>query len=267
MKVFAVANQKGGVGKTTTTISLASLACARGGRQLLVDLDPHGSLTSYLGHDPETSEGGVYALFEAARAGAEPSAIQRVVPTGIDRLDLLPASTALATLERRLGSLSGMGRVVEGAVKSLARDYENVWIDCPPMLGILMINALCVCDRLLIPVQTEYLALKGLERMMASLKLVENSRGTTVPYTIVPTLFDRRTRASVDSLSALERRHGDHLAPEPIPIDTQFRMASEQGLPLPDTRPGARGVVAYRSLLEELLPQSTFAGQVGEGVA
>lgn len=252
MTIVAVANQKGGVGKTTTTITLAALAAADGGRELMVDLDPQGSLTSYLGHDPEAGATAVYALFEAARAGAELSASELVIETGVGGIDLMPATTLLATLERRLGSLAGMGRVIARALAPLAGVYRHIWIDCPPMLGILMVNALAACNRLLIPVQTEFLALKGLERMLASLQMIERSRGAPLPYTIVPTMYDRRTRASIDSLAALQRRYGDRLSPEPVPIDTQFRTASEQGLPLPTIRRDARGVGAYRELLASL---------------
>lgn len=261
MSVVAIANQKGGVGKTTTTISLAALAAADGERQLVVDLDPQASLTTYLGHDPEAGATGIHALFEAARAGAEPSAADVLVETGVGGIDLIPATTLLATLERRLGSLAGMGRVVGRSLAPLSGRYGHIWIDCPPALGILMVNALAACDRLLIPVQTEFLALKGLERMLASLEMIQRSRGVPLPYTIVPTMYDRRTRASIDSLEALQRRYGEHLSPQPIPIDTQFRMASEQGLPLPDVRREARGVVAYRELLAQLFTDTAMASE------
>jgi chromosome partitioning protein len=116
-----------------------------------------------------------------------------------------------------------------------------------------MINALAVCEQLVIPVQTEFLALKGLERMLASLAMVERSRGAPVPHRIVPTLFDRRTRASLDALDALHFQHRSRMTAEPIPVDTRFRAASEAGVPLSQLEPASRGAYGYRCLLADLL--------------
>ncbi len=255
MKVWAVANQKGGVGKTTTTTSLAGLLAQRGHSTLVVDLDPHGSLTSYFGFDPETIEPSAYDLFARAAQGSSDTIMLR--PTAVKNLSLLPASTALATLDRQLGARSGMGLVVRRALQALSGRFEYALIDCPPMLGVLMVNALAACDRLLVPVQTEYLALKGLERMVHTLEMIQRSRSQPLPYTIVPTLFDRRTRASVESLEELRQRYPAQIWSEAIPVDTQFRDASRQGLPLTVVHPWSRGSQAYRRLLDEvLLPEA-----------
>jgi chromosome partitioning protein len=264
MTTFVVANQKGGVGKTTTAVSLAGLAAEEGGRQLLVDLDPHGSLTSYLRCEAGAAEQGTYALLLSAAEGREPGTRAAIVETAVPGLDLLPAHPALATLERRFGAQPGMGRLLARVLDVVRHDYEQIWIDCPPVLGLLMINALAVCDTLVIPVQTEFLALKGLERMLASLSMVERSRGRPMPHLIVPTLFDQRTRASIDALDALHCHHRARLAEEPIPVDTLFRTASEAGVPLSRLRPAARGVLAYRRLYAQLqrleAPASARAG-------
>jgi chromosome partitioning protein len=252
MTTFVIANQKGGVGKTTTAISLAGIAAESGGRQLLVDLDPHGSLTSYLRCEAGVAERGSYALLAAVAEGRAPESRTGVVQTAVPELDLMPAHPALATLERRFGAQPGMGRLLARVLEVLRDDYEHIWIDCPPVLGLLMINALAVCDTLIIPVQTEFLALKGLERMLSSLSMVERSRGRPMPHLIVPTLFDQRTRASIDSLDALHCHYRARLAEEPIPVDTLFRSASEAGVPLSRLRPTARGVGPYRSLYAQL---------------
>ncbi len=253
MRVWASANQKGGVGKTTTVACLGGLLAESGRRTLLVDLDPHGSLTGYLGHDPEGGEGGVYALFQAAAEGRVGDAAAGVVATGADGLWLLPARTALATLDRQFGTREGMGLVIARALAGLTARFDFVLIDCPPMLGLLMVNALAACERVLVPVQTEYLALQGLDRMMRTLAMVTRARPQPLPALIVPTLFDRRTRASPESLRRLRARYPQQTWRSVIPVDTRFREATRAGLPPSAAYPQARGVQAYRELLADLL--------------
>ena len=240
MRIWAIANQKGGVGKTTTAVTLGGWLARTEHRVLLVDLDPHGSMTSYFGLDPENLELGVYSLFQraAAKQALEPkSAIHK---TAFDRIDLLPASTALATLDRQLGSQGGMGLVIARALREVEDSYDQVLIDCPPMLGVLMVNALAACGHLVVPVQTEFLALKGLERMVNSLNMIQRSRKIALPYTIVPTMFDRRTRAAIEALKQLRERYPDQVWDKVIPVDTLFREASKAGVPLSLRSPGAR---------------------------
>ena len=252
MKIWTVANQKGGVGKTTTTVSLGGLLASWGFRTLLLDIDPHGSLTSYFRYDPDAVENGVYSLFEGVMERRDVDPLGLVHPTGTEGLDLLPASVALATLDRKAGRQEGMGLVLQRALERLGPHYDYALIDCPPMLGVLLINALAACRQLIVPVQTEFLALKGLERMQHTLKMVLRARRTPLPWTIVPTMYDRRTRASVDSLRVLRENHRDHLWSGVIPIDTKFREASRAGLPPAIYDPRARGVRAYGALLEDL---------------
>ncbi len=252
MKVWAIANQKGGVGKTTTAVTLAGLLSQRGVRTLMVDLDPHGSLTTYFGYDPDSMEQSVYSLFQPGPEAA-PNPVELVRPTSFEGLDLLPASTALATLDRQLGTREGMGLILGRALKRLSSRYEHVFIDCPPVLGVLMINAMAASEYLLIPVQTEFLALKGLERMLRTLTMVLRARANPLPHLILPTMIDRRTRASLETLKTLKERYPAELWRSVIPVDTQFREASRQGAPLSYLNPQARGVLAYTTLLETLL--------------
>ena len=253
MKAWAVANQKGGVGKTTTAVTLAGLLAQQGHETLLVDLDPHGSMTAYFGYDPDSIEDGVYRLFEGGAAVGRDMPVPVLRQTRFDHLVLLPASTALATLDRQLGTRDGMGLVLARYLRRMSARFEYVLIDCPPVLGVLMVNALAACSHLVIPVQTEFLALKGLERMMHTLGMILKARKIDIPYTIVPALFDRRTRASVDSLRMLRETYPEHLWPDAIPVDTQFREASRLGGPITHLFPQARGTLAYGGLLDSLL--------------
>lgn len=256
MKVWAVANQKGGVGKTTSAVALAGLLADQGKRVLVVDLDPHGSMTSYFGHDPDHLTSSVYNLFQHQGRVPEGLAQALLLKTSHELVSLLPSSTALATLERQSAAQGGFGLVISRALSQLEGQFDFVVIDTPPLLGVSMINALAACEQLVVPVQTEFLALKGLERMVRTLGMVNRSRQRALPYTIVPTLFDRRTQASLSTLRKLRNEYPDQLWQAYIPIDTKLRDASLAGLVPSRLEANARGVLAYRALLRYLLVQS-----------
>lgn len=250
MRVLTIANQKGGVGKTTTTVALGGLAAEQGQRVLLLDLDPHGSLSSYFRQDPDTTELSVFTLFQRRKELTRASVTSLIQPTGFAHLDILPAATALATLERQSIGQDGMGLVLARALALVYDDYDWVFIDTPPLLGVLMINALAACQYLVIPVQTEFLALKGLERMVNTLTMLGKSRKKALPYTIVPAMFDRRTQASVSSLRTIRNTYSEHVWPGHVPVDTKFRDASKAGIPPHLFDGSTRGVEAYRSLFK-----------------
>ncbi|MFC3609554.1 ParA family protein [Stutzerimonas tarimensis] len=253
MRVWAVANQKGGVGKTTTSVALAGLLADAGKRVLMVDLDPHGSMTSYFGQDPDSLEHSVFDLFQ--HQGSVPDGLARelLVSTSHERLALLPSSTVLATLERQSPGQSGLGLVISRSLTQLWGEFDHAIIDSPPLLGVLMVNALAASQQLVIPVQTEFLALKGLERMVRTLQMINRSRKQALPYTIVPTLFDRRTQASMNALKLLRANYQEHLWPAFIPVDTRLRDASRAGLAPSHYDANSRAVLAYRALLKQLL--------------
>lgn len=252
MRVWSIANQKGGVGKTTSVVALGGLLAQQGYRVLLVDLDPHGSLTSYFKLDPDRVEHGMYQLFFENRCRNHDYIEQVIRPTSMNNAHLLPASTALATLERQVSGQEGMGLVLSRTLAQVWDDYDFALLDTPPILGVLMVNALAACQRLVIPTQTEHLALKGLERMVHTLQMVMRSQRRELPYLIVPTLFDRRTTASVTTLREMRKLYPDCLSPETIPVDTRLRDASQQGVFPHQIDPDGRGVRAYRHLMNLL---------------
>ncbi len=259
MLTWTIANQKGGVGKTTTTVALGGLCAEQGRRVLLLDLDPHGSLSSYFKHEPEQIERGTFTLFQQRQELDSALVRSCIVETGFNNISLMPASMALATLERQAITQEGMGLVISRALSTIRKDYDIVLIDCPPLLGVLMINALAACQQLLVPVQTEFLALKGLERMVQTLGMMTKSRQQPLPFWVIPTLFDRRTQASVNSLRTIRHQYGDRVWPGKVPVDTKLRDASKAGIPPHQFQPDSRAVEAYRSLLKWQLQRSASA--------
>ena len=176
-----------------------------------------------------------------------------IVRTPFQGLSVLPASTALATMERQAG-VGGMGLVMMNSLAPLRSRYDFILIDSPPMLGVLMVNALAACTHLLVPVLTEFLAVQGLDRMLHTLEMIGRSRKTPLHYTIVPALFDRRTRAALETLRMLRERFGERVWHSEIPVDTRIREASQVGIPPSHYMANSRAVLAYTDLLTTLLP-------------
>ena len=184
---------------------------------------------------------------------------QLLLGTSHERISLLPSSTALATLERQSPGQSGLGLVIAKSLAQLWQDFDYAVIDSPPLLGVLMVNALAASQQLVIPVQTEHLAVKGLERMVNTLAMVNRSRKQPLPFTIVPTLFDRRTQASLGTLRVLRDKFPEEIWQGYIPVDTRLRDASRAGVTPSQFDGKSRGVLAYKALLKHLLAQQLVA--------
>ncbi|TDF39503.1 ParA family protein [Alteromonadaceae bacterium M269] len=252
MVVWSVANQKGGVGKTTTTVTLGSLLALRGEKVILVDTDPQASLSYYFGIDSEELSAGVYDVFMAGQELTKEKVLDCLCPTKLDSLFILPATMALSTLDRSLGSQEGMGLILKRALQLVDDEFSYALIDCPPVLGVLMVNAIAASSKVLVPVQTEFLALKGLERMIHTLKIMEKSQSRNFDFTIVPTMYDKRTNAALDAYKDLIATYGRSVWSGVIPVDTRFRDASQAQTPAPSHSPRCRGVYAYNKLLNFL---------------
>lgn len=253
MNIWAFANQKGGVGKTTSAITLAGILAERNEDTLMIDLDPHASMSSYFGMEPESINSGVFELFTDYANNKKVELNSVVHQTEIEHLSIIPASVAVATLEKRFGTNNGMGLILSQVLKNAAQQYSHVLIDCPPVLGLLMLNAMVACDQIVVPVQTELLAIKGLHRMLHTIKMIETSLNKKIVYTILPTMYDKRTLASQKSLQILNDEYKDFLSIEPIPVDTKFRDASFCGKPVSHINKNTHGLKAYEKLLEQML--------------
>ncbi len=251
MRIWAIANQKGGVGKTTSTLALGRGLAALGQRVLLIDLDPHASLTRAFGVPLDPPPPGVLELF--ATPPQEIAALAR--PSAIPGLDYMCAQAALATLERRSANQPGLGLALQHALAQHGQRHDYILLDCAPTLGLLMINALAAADRLIIPTQAEPLALHGLEGMVRTGEMVERSRRRPLPISILPTLFDRRTRTGNETLKQMQDQHGGRVWEDAIPIDTRISNPATLTTPAQESGYPGRGLAAYRHALEWLLAE------------
>lgn len=253
MLVWSIASQKGGVGKTTTVASLAGWFQKENLRVLMIDTDPHASLTSYLGFDYNNVANSLYDLYtakELTKEGVE----QCITHTNFPNLDIIASSMTLATIDRKLSGRVGVGRILTKALALIDDEYDVALIDCPPVLGALMVNALVASTSVLVPTQTEFLSLKGLEGMVRTFNIMKKADGQcNINFTVVPTMFDKRTKASRTSLEFLKAHYTDNLWDGQIPVDTLFRESSQKGMPITMLDEKCRGAVAYRKLLTDQL--------------
>jgi len=247
--VIAVVNQKGGVGKTTTSINLAAALAEAGHPTLLVDLDPQANSTSGLGLDPSRARLNVYHLLTG-----EASLADIVQPTGIAGLHLVPSHIDLAGAEIELASLPDREKLLERALVTPPEGVEIVLIDCPPSLGLLTLNALVAATSMLIPTQSEYFALEGLRHLMYTHQLVRSRINPRLAIAgIVMTQFDSRTTLAWDVLEAVRRAHPHHLLDTLIPRNVRISEAPSHGKSVLEFDPTCRGALAYRALAKELL--------------
>lgn len=251
-KIIAVANQKGGVGKTTTSINLSACVAYRGKKVLLIDLDPQGNATTGLGIDKRNIEISTYdALIN------EESLKNIVIDTCQENLSLSASSISLAGAEVELVSLFSRESKLKMAIEEIRDDYDYIFIDCPPALGLLTLNALTAADTVLVPIQCEFFALEGLSQLMDTIKKVQKflNRNLVVEG-VVMTMFDVRTNLSVEVVEEVKKYFGDKVYRSIIPRNVKLSEAPSYGLPIIKYDIRSKGAEAYINLADELIELS-----------
>jgi chromosome partitioning protein len=248
-KIFCVANQKGGVGKTTTVVNLAAYLALSGTSTLVIDLDPQGNATSGLGIDRRAVERSIYeALIDRVPVG------ELAMGTSIDGLDIIPSAPALSGAEVELVGVAGRERRLSASLNGLDGRYDRVLIDCPPSLGLLTVNALTAADGVLIPIQTEYYALEGLSQLVNTIRLVRQDLNPRLEIEgVVLTMYDGRTRLSAQVAAEVRRHMNGSVYRTVVPRSVRLSEAPSHGLPIALYDPASRGAIAYNELAGEVV--------------
>jgi len=252
---IACANQKGGVGKTTTVVNLGAYLALAGRSVLVVDLDPQGNATSGLGIEKSSVANSIYdALCDATPPD------QLIVRTSIARLDLVPASLSLAGAEVELAPLPQRERRLSRVLGPLTERYDHILIDCPPSLGLLTVNALTAAGSVLVPLQCEYYALEGLSQLVATINLVRDHLNPDLALRgVVLTMFDSRTLLSAGVRDEARRHLDGSVYDTIIPRSVRLSEAPSYGLPIALYRPESKGAEAYAALAREFLAREFAA--------
>ncbi|MDO5737891.1 MAG: AAA family ATPase [Eubacteriales bacterium] len=247
--VIAICNQKGGVGKTTTAISLAVSLAKEGQRVLIIDLDPQGNATSGLGFDKSELRATSYDLLIN-----ELPIRDCIVDSGRENLDVLPTNINLAGAELELVSAVSRETILKRSLAPVQKDYDIILIDCPPSLGLLTINALTVSDSLIIPVQAEYYALEGLSQLLDTVSKVKKILNPDIEILgALITMYDRRTNLATEVASELRNFFQGKCFETTIPRNVRISEAPSHGQAIVEYEPYSRGGVAYKSLAKEIL--------------
>ena len=249
-KVIAFANQKGGVAKTTTTLNLAVAFQEMGYRVLAVDLDPQGNLTMSQGMDPDTVERSMFDVLVRSMA------IEEVIVRA--EIDLAVSSIDLAGAELALSSMIGRERALQKALLPIRKSYDYILVDTPPSLGLLTINALTAADGVIVPVQCEYLSLRGLVQLEGTLSMIRENLNPVVEIQgILPTMYDGRTLHAREAVEMLRENFGDLVFETKIKKTVRYAEAPVQGSSILKYEPNGPAAAAYRELAKEVLNGAT----------
>ena len=248
-KIIALANQKGGVGKTTTAVNLSAAQAADGKRGLLVDCDPQANASSGLGVDIRELEGTIY---ECLVNGINPR--EAVIKTDVERLDLIPSHIDLVGAEIEMLNLPDREQLLKRVLQQVRSDYDYILIDCSPSLGLITVNALTAADSVIIPVQCEFFALEGIAKLLNTIKIIKSQLNPALSIMgFVLTMYDNRLKLSNQVLEEVKRHFGDLVFHSVIARNVRLSEAPSHGQTILDYEPKSKGAMAYRALAKEVM--------------
>lgn len=257
MRIVAISNQKGGVGKTTTAIALACGLADTGYRVVLIDMDPQSNATSGIGFSADRFEQSIYDALVAQNTALE----DMILPTNISGLDLLPASRELAAAELEMVSMFDRESRLKDLLEPLEGRYDFAIIDTPPTLGLLTVNALTASHFLIVPMQCEYFAMEGLSQLKGTVELLKKRLNPNLKILgILLTMFDKRNNLSHQVASEIDKHFGNLLFQSRIPRNVKISEASSYGLPIQSYAPRSRGACAYDDWVIEVVTKLGFDG-------